>query len=346
MAQEAIRLYIAQLSAFFKLSAPGVSPTATSASSGAPPPFVPRLSNSLTAGVWSNRIVAEIVEAGTELNLGEIGADVTKDWQGLLDSARWKFVDVICETWRLGSSPHLSLVSMPTHERTPCPADSERFYPLEDWIPNAEVPSTTLYLSRVQAFQKHNAAAVYLTVTGMDKPTGSRSKVNQLWHSFRTPTTDKSLLLILQPVPPHYVTKVKNTFFDALYFLLDGMVRLSFQDYEPLHDPMKTKMLVYLGGGNVPLPDVHRIETRTLLTISNFGHLKTDALPTMLRVFETTFGTVTEEDRRTLTEVEDQLDKILFDDFIRRKAVVLQRTIQRGITNGIDWYRAGKPTGA
>jgi hypothetical protein len=150
----------------------------------------------------------------------------------------------------------------------------------------------------------------------------------------------------MQPVPPHYVTKVKNTFFDALYFLLDGMVRLSFQDYEPLQDPMKTKMLVYLGGGNVPLPDLHRIETRTLLTISNFGHLKSDALPAMLRTFETTFGVVTDEDRRTLAEVEDQLDKILFDDFIRRKAVVLQRTIQRGITSGIDWYRAGKPTGA
>jgi hypothetical protein len=56
-------------------------------------------------------------------------------------------------------------------------ADSERFYPLEDWIPNAEVPSTTLYLSHVQAFQKHNAAAVYLAVTGMEKPAGPRSKV-------------------------------------------------------------------------------------------------------------------------------------------------------------------------
>lgn len=142
------------------------------------------------------------------------------------------------------------------------------------------------------------------------------------------------------------MTKVKNTFFDALYFLLDGMVRLSFQDYEPLQDPMKTKMLVYLGGGNVPLPDVHRIETRTLLTISNFGHLKSDALPAMLRAFETSFGVVTDEDRRTLAEVEDQLDKILFDDFIRRKAIALQRTIQRGITAGIDWYRASKPTGA
>lgn len=123
------------------------------------------------------------------------------------------------------------------------------------------------------------------------------------------------------------------------------MVRLSFQDYEPLQDLMKTKMMVFMGGGSVPLPDVHKVETRTLLTISNFGHLKTDALPAMLRAFEATYGAVTEEDRRTLAEVEDQLDKILFDDFTRRKAIVLQHTIQRGVLSGIDWHRAGKPTG-
>lgn len=156
---------------------------------------------------------------------------------------------------------------------------------------------------------------------------------------------DISLFSFLQPIPSHFVTKVKNSFFDALYFLLDGMVRLSFQDYEPLQDPMKNKMMMFLGGGNVPLPDVHKIETRTLLTISNFGHLKSIALPNMIKDFETAYGVVTEEDRKTLSEVEDQLDKILFDDFIKRKAVGLQLTIQRGITAGIDWYRAGKPTG-
>jgi hypothetical protein len=112
MAQEVVRLYVAQLSAFFELSAPAVA-TAAASSSGAPPAFVPKASNSLTAGVWSNRILGEIVEAEIELNLGEIGAEVAKDWHGLLDSARWKFVEVICETWRLGASPCL-LFSSPS----------------------------------------------------------------------------------------------------------------------------------------------------------------------------------------------------------------------------------------
>lgn len=104
MAQKIVRIYVAQLSAFFKLSAPTAAPATASSSSGSPPAFVPKASNSLTAGVWSNRILAEIVEAGTGLNLNEIGTEVAKEWHGLLDSARWKFVEVICETWRLGSS--------------------------------------------------------------------------------------------------------------------------------------------------------------------------------------------------------------------------------------------------
>jgi exocyst complex component 2 len=103
MARDVVGLYIRLLSSFFTLSSPSASPSESS-TSGKPPAFVPRDSNSLTAGIWSNRILTEIVEAGNELSLGDIGSEAMDEWQGLIDSTRWRTVEVICETWRLGES--------------------------------------------------------------------------------------------------------------------------------------------------------------------------------------------------------------------------------------------------
>jgi hypothetical protein len=50
---------------------------------------------------------------------------------------------------------------------------------------------------------------------------------------------------------------------------------------------------------------------------------------------------------QTLNQVISQLDEILFNDFIRRKSIVLREIIRRGILGpDVDWYRAPKPTGA
>lgn len=103
MARDVVGLYIRLLSSFFTLSSPSASPSESS-TSGKPPAFVPRDTNSLTAGIWSNRILTEIVEAGNELSLGDIGSEAMDEWQGLIDSTRWRTVEVICETWRLGES--------------------------------------------------------------------------------------------------------------------------------------------------------------------------------------------------------------------------------------------------
>lgn len=49
---------------------------------------------------------------------------------------------------------------------------------------------------------------------------------------------------------------------------------------------------------------------------------------------------------QTLKDVIGQLDKILFDDYIKRKASALGRIIHEGVLGGkIDWFTAPKPTG-
>ena len=51
------------------------------------------------------------------------------------------------------------------------------------------------------------------------------------------------------------------------------------------------------------------------------------------------------QDSTTLHDVVGQLDKILFDDYIKGRSVQLEQTIHRGVIgDGVDWYSAPKPT--
>jgi exocyst complex component 2 len=58
------------------------------------------------------------------------------------------------------------------------------------------------------------------------------------------------------------------------------------------------------------------------------------------------YGISTKADRGTLDEVVSQLDKILFDDFVKRKAEDLLEISERGLLkDGTEWAGGGKPTG-
>ena len=48
-----------------------------------------------------------------------------------------------------------------------------------------------------------------------------------------------------------------------------------------------------------------------------------------------------------LSDVTEQLDKILFDDYIKRKSAMVAVIIRKGVLCGtVDWFLANKPTGA
>jgi exocyst complex component 2 len=117
MALEIIQLYISLLSEFFTLSDARVSQphaSQTSAASTAMPLWVPRESNSLTTGVWVGRMLSEIAECVAEVNGLEIGdsdggssggfSGGLAGLRNLMESARWRFEEAICETWAAGQS--------------------------------------------------------------------------------------------------------------------------------------------------------------------------------------------------------------------------------------------------
>jgi exocyst complex component 2 len=52
-------------------------------------------------------------------------------------------------------------------------------------------------------------------------------------------------------------------------------------------------------------------------------------------------------DVQMLMDVTDQLDKILFDDYVKRKSADVAKIIRKGVLGGtVNWYEADKPTGA
>lgn len=51
------------------------------------------------------------------------------------------------------------------------------------------------------------------------------------------------------------------------------------------------------------------------------------------------------QDSKTLNDVVAQLDKILFEEYIKARSAALKATIDSGVLSGMDWYNASKPTG-
>lgn len=66
----------------------------------------------------------------------------------------------------------------------------------------------------------------------------------------------------------------------------------------------------------------------------------------MVNQFQVAFKVDMAAEVQMLMDVTDQLDKILFDDYIKRKAANVARIIRKGVLGGtVDWYEAPKPTG-
>ena len=66
----------------------------------------------------------------------------------------------------------------------------------------------------------------------------------------------------------------------------------------------------------------------------------------MINQFQALFKVDLSSEVETLMAVVDQLDKILFDDYVKRKSVDVARILRKGVLGGsIDWYNAPKPTG-
>jgi len=87
-------------------------------------------------------------------------------------------------------------------------------------------------------------------------------------------------------------------------------------------------------------------ETRLLVTLSKFYHLKEITLPSLLSTASKTLDADLSNDRETLMQVIDTMDQIVFEDFVKKRSRALVEVMENGILRGgVDWLNAGKPTG-
>lgn len=81
--------------------------------------------------------------------------------------------------------------------------------------------------------------------------------------------------------------------------------------------------------------------------MSNLTHLRESSIPRLINQFQIAYKVDMGADVQMLMDVTDQLDKILFDDYVKRKSGDVAKIIRKGVLGGtVDWFEAPKPTGA
>ncbi|KAH9897042.1 exocyst complex component Sec5-domain-containing protein [Cubamyces lactineus] len=307
MALDIIKLYMSLLSEFFLFSdmavmSPGRNTT---------PPLFPKSSNSLTTAHYLMKILGEIQDSVNDVAGMEISGEASSILKNLLESARWKFADLLVNAWL---------------------RDANIFYYLENWIGSTVDQYTTVYLSQIRTFQKQITTCAFKIAGGVDLSSSGSSSSR--------PTKQN-------PIPTEFVAKITKAFLDSLYAFLDGMVHLA-SDESPTTNKNKfvppVSMNVVPGTNPLELVKVEEADTRVLLVVSNFGHLMRVLIPSMITELETAFNTSLAEDRKTLMTVVQELDKTLFESYFKPKSAALTTIVRSGILDPeMDWYETPQP---
>ncbi|EKM75617.1 hypothetical protein AGABI1DRAFT_46058 [Agaricus bisporus var. burnettii JB137-S8] len=307
MALECVRLYISLISEFFLLS--DVVVMLAAGANKTMPPMLPTNTHSVCTSHYLMKISGEIHETVSELNGMDISPDASSGLKSMLESVKWRFCDVLVQAWL---------------------NDANLFYYMEGWEADSSNLATTRYLSHMEHFQRHLATAAFKIAGGVDlsSSVSSSKPVKQY------------------PISQIFVTKITKAFLDALYVFLDGLILLASDESPIITGKMLPKQEETSGPNRLDLLDLSDGDIRMLLVISNFGHLADALIPTMLSQLEAAFGASMLDDRQALMVVVKELDKTLFDGYVKPKVEALKEVIRSGILDPtMDWYDTPQPTG-
>ncbi|KAH8997998.1 exocyst complex component Sec5-domain-containing protein [Lactarius akahatsu] len=269
-------------------------------------PLLPGDSNALTTAHYLMKIMAEIQDNVNEINSMEISGEMRSSLDDLLENAKWGFEDVLTHTWV---------------------RDAHSFHYLETWALSPSEPYTTEYLSDVYCFQRQVTTWAFKFASGAEAPSSSSSRSGR------------------RPIPNEFVNKISKAFLDATYAFLDGLVQLA-TDGSPVTDPENSHTMV--GSADVSRrhpADTSETDTRTLLVISNFAHLKRGLIPSMVNQLESAFDISAETDKATMMTVVEQLDQTLFENFLNPKVAIATGKLRSGVLDPeMDWYETPQPT--
>ena len=203
-------------------------------------------------------------------------------------------------------------------------ADAKVLRGLEDWTLDRVESMTTFFVNDIIAFHKSNARLAYLVAGGKDSLPGTTRPKDSL-------------------VKPEFVSRIKTSFTEAVRISLEGLVELAFSDYEPVDQDLDTSRKV-VAGSNITI-DVRDLDTRLLLTLTNMSHLNMTLLPSLVKQFGEAFQATTKDEAKGLKELCARVDRLLFEDFIRRQSQAVNKILTDGILHsGIDWRVLPNPT--
>ncbi|KAL0958155.1 hypothetical protein HGRIS_000321 [Hohenbuehelia grisea] len=342
LALDIIKLYISLISAFFTLSdmavasSPSLARTASTAS-----PLVPTAQScSLITAHWLMKILGEIQDSVQELTGLDIAPEAGSGLASLLESAKWRFEDLLLTAWL---------------------RDASLFYHLETWVagstttatstPGTPSATTTRYLSLTESFQRYITTGAYKLASGLDLSGSSSSSLLKQGRQ--------------SAIPHAFVAKITKAFLDAIYAFLDGLVHLA-SDESPVVSK-DAPIAIRIGGeesrpgagagsggsGGVGQPSANPLallnirdgDIRLLLVISNFATLASVVIPSMITQLENAFGISAEADRQTLMAVVKELDKTLFEGYLKPKSQFVTGILRGGILDpAMDWYDTPQPT--
>ncbi|KAG0222103.1 hypothetical protein BGX31_009344 [Mortierella sp. GBA43] len=275
---------------------------------------VPRRENSIVTAFFLGKIITEVSNCVNDVNGLSLRGGAFLVLVDMMQRIRWKFIEVVCEFWG---------------------EDAKVFYRHENWKLQSEHAQVTLFVGLFYQFHEYCLRSAY--------------KYASIW----TAATEDSVPSddVLAVVPGEFTEKIRQTFLDALYSFLDGLVHLAFADADRTGTHHQDGNA---GGGSsenlqdgraAKSIDITQLDSRILITISNLNELRLVTITKLLKDFEKTCTINLAEDGKTLMEVVDQLDGILFDDYIKRKTVVASRIVTDGILyGGIDWAASPRPT--
>ncbi|PPR03648.1 hypothetical protein CVT24_007762 [Panaeolus cyanescens] len=139
MAFDIVKLYISLISQIFKLSDVAVMSSANNQNSAAPT-CIPNNSHSLCTAHYLQKILHEVQDCVNDVIAMDISTEIANGLKSLIESIRWRFVDVLTKAWL---------------------RDAKTFYHLESWAINPAEPAATQYLSQFEHFQRHITTVSY-----------------------------------------------------------------------------------------------------------------------------------------------------------------------------------------
>ncbi|GAA5980926.1 hypothetical protein JCM10908_003921 [Rhodotorula pacifica] len=327
MTHDIVTLYVALLSQYFSSPSPAALAQDANDPNATPPmpEWVPLSSNATTNSHWLVRILNEIADCGAELGALELSGEVTQTLKEIVSHVRGCFESAVCSGWI---------------------RDAKFFYRLENWRPDPDQPSATVFLRHLAAYQRFMSISAYRIAGGSEERGNSFFTAS----SSSTSTSAKNRSRPGDDLPRDLTRQVKSAFLDSLYAFLDGLVHVAFSDPATIfaasaHSGRKGSLVEAAETGGRPSEvDVQNVDIRILLTVSNLSHVRETTMPRLINQFSAAFKTDMSSDVQMLLDVTDQLDKILFEDYVKRKSNEIASIIRKGVLGGeVDWYEADKP---